>query len=112
MSQRVLITRTSDLSNEEIDQTGDGTDFRFTYRGRSYSIDLTDSELAEFDAAVEKYVRAASKVTGKRKPRPYLTQTAPDPRAVRAYAAANGIEVSRYGRPPRDLVEKFLAAGN
>lgn len=109
MSQRVLITCVSDLSDGEVGESGQ--DVRFTYRSREYTIDLTDEELAEFDKVMDKYVRAASKVTGRRRRRT-VPSTAPDPQAVRAWARSKGIKVSPYGKPPRDVVDRFLAAGN
>jgi hypothetical protein len=38
--------------------------------------------------------------------------TAPDPRAVRAWAENNGYEVNDKGRLSKDLVAKFLESGN
>ena len=35
-----------------------------------------------------------------------------DTKAVRAWAASNGIELSSRGRVPADVIEKYRAAGN
>lgn len=109
MTQRVLVTNVSDLSEAEVGPTGQ--DFRFTYRSREYSIDLTDDEVAEFDRVMEKYLRAASRPAGKHR-RIRSVATGPDPRTVRAWARAKGITVPDKGRIPYAVMERFAAAGN
>lgn len=107
MSQRVILV--DDLDESEAQQT-----VSFGFDGKHYEIDLSDKNAAALRKAFEKYVAAARSVrtsptTGKR----LLQQpTGPDPRAVRAWAQANGIEVNRLGKVPQEVVEKYVAAGN
>ena len=57
MAQRVITQLVSDLSGDEI-VDGKGETIEFSYRGASYTIDLTEKEAAAFDKAVAVVPRA------------------------------------------------------
>jgi nucleoid-associated protein Lsr2 len=57
------------------------------------------------------YVSKARKVSGKRSTS-RKTSSGLDNRAVRRWAEANGVELSKRGRIPQDVVGQFRAAGN
>lgn len=59
MAQRVITQLISDLSGEDI-ADGKGETIEFSYRGSSYSIDLTDKEAAGFDKAIAMYLEHAT----------------------------------------------------
>ena len=61
--------------------------------------------------ALEGYVSKARKVSGKRSSS-RKTSFRIDNRAVRRWAESNGIELSKRGRIPQDVVSQFKAAGN
>lgn len=95
----------------------------FAVDGSAYEIDLSAEHAAAFRDVLERYLAAARKVRGGSRgfPAPAAARpgrtgaqrtaaSAPDPQRVRAWAQANGIEVSGRGRVPTELVAKFNAA--
>jgi hypothetical protein len=94
---------------DDIDRTPATETVTFGLDGRGYAIDLNDEHAAELRAALDPYVKAGRRHTGRRggRGRP----EAFDPAAVRAWAASNGIEVSKRGRVPASVVERYRAAG-
>lgn len=104
MAQKVSVLLTSDLSGDEADVT-----VNFGLDGAGYEIDLTSDEAAKLRDAMAPYVgnaRRVGKATGRAGAR---TTVGPDPKAVRAWAASQGITVPERGRIPKDVTEKFLA---
>jgi len=98
----------------EDDLTGEtenvGT-IRFGFLGTDYEIDLTEKNAAEMREALSRYVQAARTMSKGGRP-VTRTQSDVDPKAVRAWAAANGREVSPRGRIPAEVVDAYRAAGN
>jgi len=76
----------------------------FTYRGKSYEIDLSNKNLEALDKALAKYIDAARQTstasTAKRGSGASRARSASDidPKAVRAWAEAAGVEVNARGR--------------
>lgn len=103
-----------DITGKEL-VSHEGETILFSYRGVDYQIDTIKGNADKFDKAMEPYIRAASRIGG-RKTRAANnkgpTEVKVDNRAVRAWAAANGYEVSPRGRLSRDVVEKYKAAGH
>ena len=67
----------------------------------------------EFREMLDTYIAAGRKVGGTRRRRRGFSPVADvDPKAVRAWAAAKGYEVSNRGRIPAAVVEAYRAAGN
>ncbi|MGY1710848.1 Lsr2 family protein [Geodermatophilus sp. SYSU D00758] len=118
MAQRTVIRLVDDLDDTEIGQGG-GETISFALDGRQYEIDLTNDHASELRAALDRYVRVARKVGGRRSPSRATTTGAKvaapvdySPQAVRAWAKANKIDVSPRGRIPQSVVDQFRAAGN
>jgi Lsr2 len=118
MAQRTVIRLVDDLDDTEI-VDGVGETVNFALDGRQYEIDLTNDHANEMRAALDRYVRAARKVGGRKgragaKATVTKTTAAVDysPQAVRAWAKANKIDVSPRGRIPQSVVDRFRAAGN
>lgn len=85
----------------------------FGWQGKSYEIDLNDKNFAQFEKAVTKYVEHARLVRKNGAGKPLReVKTGPDPRAVRAWAASQGITVNRLGKVPQEIVDQYHAAGN
>lgn len=63
------------------------------------------AEIAELEAKLE---AARSKLIARRPSQ--RERTGPDPKAVRAWAATNGVACSSAGRPPKSVVDAYLAA--
>jgi hypothetical protein len=118
MAQRTVIRFVDDMDDTEI-VDGGGETVNFALDGRRYELDLTNDHANEMRAALGRYVRAARKVGG-RQSRARVAATGAraavasdySPQAVRAWAKANGIDVSPRGRIPQSVVDRFRAAGN
>ena len=105
MAQRVVYELLDDLDKSPATQT-----VKFGLDGRTYSVDLNDSHAEELRSFLAPYVEA-----GRKAPRLRGADLRKgddfDPAAVRAWAASNGVEVSKRGRVPASVVEKYKAAG-
>jgi Lsr2 len=113
MAQRTQIVLIDDLDGTQI-KDGDAQSITFTWSGVDYSIDLSKANADKFEKAIEPYLEKAQRVGGRRS-RPYSSSSSGgqvDTKAVRAWAASNGIELSSRGRVPADVVEKYKSAGN
>ena len=112
----VMATKTSVVLIDDLDgKTPADTTVSFALDGKSYEIDLSDNNAAEFRDALSKYVSAGRKSSSTSKGRVAVRHTTTDsidPAAVRAWAKSQGIEVSPRGRIKGDVVEQFRAAGN
>lgn len=108
MAQQTTVTLTDDLDGTKAAET-----VRFGLDGRSYEIDLNKRNAAALRKALGEFTAAARKVRGGRAASKPAAPAAPvkvDAKAVREWAAANGITVSARGRIPSDVVEKYEAA--
>ena len=113
MAQRTQIVLIDDLDGTEI-KDGEAQSIAFSWSGVDFSIDLSKANAEKFEKAIGPYLEKAQRVGGRRG-RPVGSSPSTelvDTRAVRAWAASNGIELSSRGRVPADVVEKYRAAGN
>ena len=118
MAQRTVVQLTDDLDGKPIPD-GKGETIRFGLDRQDYEIDLADKNAKALRDVLGKYISAARRTgggargTGTRG-RSARTRTGTardyDPKAVRAWAESQGIEVSQRGRVPADLVAKYQAA--
>jgi hypothetical protein len=116
MAQRTVIRLVDDLDDTVI-VDGAGETVSFALDGRQYEIDLTTEHAEKLRAAVDRYVRAARKVSGRQTgARGTAAKAAApvdySPVAVRAWAKANKIDVPPRGRIRQSVVDQFRAAGN
>jgi Lsr2 len=117
VAQRTIVQLTDDLDGKPIAE-GRGETVRFALDRQDYEIDLADKNAKAMRDAVSKYVAAARRVSGSSRgggrTRGGRSSAAAardyDPKAVRAWAESQGIEVSQRGRVPADLVAKFQEA--
>ena len=116
MAKQTIIQMTDDIDGSDATQT-----VEFSYRGKSYSIDLNDANASDFDDALAPYISAAEKGGGSQATRSSGRRTsAPrqrssseaDPKAVRAWAEANGVSVSPRGRIKAEILEQYRAAAH
>lgn len=111
MAKRTTVTLIDDLDGSEAAES-----VQFSYRGVDYSIDLNEKHASAFDKAVAKYVNSATRESGrKNQTRPGTRRAADGDRRtdlsdIRAWAAANGYEVSDRGRVAAHIVEAYDAA--
>ena len=84
----------------------------FALDGSTYEIDLSEKNAKAFRKAIEPWTAAARRVGGRKQRAVAHVATHVDTKAVRAWAASNGIELSSRGRVPGDVVAQYRAAGN
>jgi hypothetical protein len=106
MASRTIVLLEDDVDGSEADET-----IEFGVDGTTYAIDLSDPNANKLRGALDGYISKARKVSGKRstsrKP-----SSAVDLKAVRAWAASNGIQLSSRGRLPASVLEQYRSAGN
>ena len=113
MAQRTIVQLVDDITGKEIPD-GDGESIEFTYQGTVYSIDLDAKNSKKYHDTMAFYVDHATKVGrsanvtsirrgGKKNQELDLGE-------VRAWAEANGYEVSSRGRVKNEILEAFRAA--
>ena len=109
MASRTLIVFEDDVDGGKADET-----VRFGLDGATYEIDLSDRNADRLRQALTPYLDAARKTGGRSTMKRGLKRSpvAVDTRAVRAWAASNGVSVSNHGRIPADIVQQYRAAGH
>ncbi|MDR2372741.1 MAG: Lsr2 family protein [Bifidobacteriaceae bacterium] len=105
MAQRVVYELLDDLDKSPATQT-----VKFGLDGRTYSVDLNDDHALQLRSFLAPYVEAGRKASRSRGAESRRVDDF-DPAAVRAWAASNGVEVSKRGRVPAAVVERYKAAG-
>ena len=129
MAQRVVVELSDDLDGKPIPD-GKGETVRFALDRQEYEIDLGEKNAKALRDAFSTYVTAARRVSGASRNASRgsgsgsgsgsgrsgagRSADAPvrdyDPKAVRAWAEQQGLEVSQRGRVPTELVTKFQEA--
>lgn len=114
MAQRTVTTLIDDIDGSEGTET-----VTFGLDGATYEIDLNDAHAEDLREVLAPFVSVARKLSGSSS-RARSTASAPrqrtaadiDPKAVRAWADANGVPVSPRGRIKADVLEQYRAAGH
>lgn len=107
--QHIIVT-------DDLDGSADAETITFGLHGATYEIDLTKANQVKLDAALEPFLNAARKASGptrRQSSRPRSGGSGgagPDPKAVRAWAAEQEIDVPARGRIPGALIEQYRAA--
>ena len=111
MAKSTITVLTDDIDGGEATET-----IGFTLDGSAYEIDLNDKHAFELREALAPHVAAARRgggsLTGRGRSAPAARPRAagePEPKEVRAWAEANGVEVSARGRVSADVVETYTA---
>ncbi|MFC1408944.1 Lsr2 family protein [Streptacidiphilus sp. N1-12] len=106
MAQKVVIELSDDLDGSEAVET-----VTFALDGRSYEIDLSEKNAGKLRKSLVPYVEAGRRQGGARRgpKRIAVGNDRPNPVEVRAWAAAQGIDVAPRGRVPAEVIEKYLA---
>jgi hypothetical protein len=110
MAKQVITTLIDDLDGGKADET-----IRFGLEGAEYQIDLSGKNGLKLRKALEPYVNAATKIgrggisrTASRTGRPASSRD--ENAAIRAWATANGHEVSDRGRIPASVISAYQAS--
>ena len=96
---------------DDIDGSVAAETVSFALDGVSYEIDLSVRNARALRSELTRWQQAARHVGGRRVA-PLAVPTAVDTRAVRAWAASNGVQVPNRGRIPNAVIEHYRAAGN
>ncbi|MFL6025377.1 MAG: Lsr2 family protein [Friedmanniella sp.] len=113
MAQKTVVKVYDDIDGTELD--GDGQTVSFSLDGASYEIDLGPENARKLQDALSVYVASARRVGGMRKGRGAASpapSSSIDNKAVRAWAEANGLQVSSRGRISQEIIDKYRAAGH
>jgi hypothetical protein len=107
MAKRTTVVIHDDLDGSE----GAGT-VKFGLDGKSYEIDLSEGHEKELRKALEKYVAAATQVTGQNAAasgrRKYGTGPARrDTKHIRDWLRSQGVEISDRGRIPTEHMNRY-----
>lgn len=103
MSQRVQVVLIDDIDGNEAGET-----VSFALDGVSYEIDLSAANAAELRAAFKPWIGSGRRVAGRKSAT--RSRSASDAGEIRAWAKANGLEVSERGRVSAKVREAFAAA--
>lgn len=101
------------LLEDDIDGSEAAETLFFSIDGSEYEIDLNEGHATELREALARFTSAGRKVSGGRgrsATRTKSSQGGPDAKAVRLWAAENGIQANTRGRIQADVVEKYEAA--
>ncbi len=108
MVQRRITVVTDDVDGSEAAET-----IGFELDGTAYEIDLSEEHVQQLRDSVAVWVGHARRTASDG------GRTAPtdppklyDPKAVRAFARARGLKVSDRGKPSKDVLDQYFAAGN
>ena len=117
MAQKTTVQLIDDITGEAIED-GKGRTIRFAVDGAEYEIDLAGKQADKFAQALDPYVTHARKTGGRRTAAAATPSRASkssrdyDPKAVRAWAQSNNVELPARGRIPADVIQKFRDSGN
>jgi hypothetical protein len=106
MATKILTTLQDDIDGSDAAET-----VRFALDGVEWEIDLSERNANRLRNSLSDFMAHGRKVGGRRGRKP-ASSSQTDPKAIRKWAAANGIEVSARGRIPAEVVERYRAAGN
>jgi hypothetical protein len=107
MVSKVITRLEDDLDGSEAAET-----VKFSIDGVDYEIDLSKQNADKFRNSFGDYISHGRKVGGRRGRKSAAASDGVDIKAVRKWAASNGIEVSTRGRVPADVISQYQAAGN
>lgn len=109
MSRRTIVQLEDDLSGGDAAES-----VSFSLDGKSFEIDLSEDNAARLRELLAPYIAAGRGVRGVRgaQRRAFAASSADeaDPATIRAWAVANGYEVSTRGRVSRELKDAYKSA--
>jgi len=108
-----MARQTSVILIDDLDGSEATTTIRIGWNGEWRELDLNDKNANAADKALERFWDAGRPVkgeTGRGRARTAGRSNGRDPRAIRVWAAENGIKVPARGRIPGELEAKYNAA--
>lgn len=114
--QRTTVQLIDDIDGTVIPE-GEGRTIAFALDGAQYQIDLSDDNIGSFKDALAPYIRASRSAGVTRSSRGSSRSSSsassskgPGYNVVRAWALAEGIEVSQRGRVASTVIDAYRAA--
>ena len=107
-----MVSRTTVELLDDLDGKPAAETVTFGLDGREFEIDLTEKNAKALRKALEPWAASARRVGGRKARAAATSSTGVDTKAVRVWAADNGIEISTRGRISSDVLEQYQAAGN
>jgi hypothetical protein len=107
MAQRVQVILEDDFDGGQADES-----ISFGLDGAEYEIDLSAPNAAKLRDALAPWVANARKTGGRRKRGTRQASSGPGTAEIRAWAEANGYQVSSRGRVPAEIREAYAKAHN
>jgi hypothetical protein len=106
MAKKTIVQLIDDIDGSKADTT-----VRFAWRGTSYEIDLSNKNARAFDAAIDPYLKVATRATsaGRSSARRSSTSRS-DLSDIRAWATKNGHSVATRGRIPSTVIDAYRSA--
>jgi hypothetical protein len=114
MAQRTRIELVDDIDGTVLHE-GEGETVAFSLDGSAYELDLSRRNAEALRGILQGYIKAGRRTGGRARRGTNIEGTTTrdyDPRAVRKWAASNGVDVPARGRIPADVLERYRAAGN
>lgn len=108
MAKKTVVLLEDDIDGSEANET-----ISFALDGKEYEIDLNDGHAGELREALARFITAGRQIAGGRGRPATRTKSShggPDAKAVRLWAAENGIQVNTRGRIEAEVMEKYEAA--
>ena len=105
-----MVTRVKTYMVDDLDQSEAAETVTFAIDSIQYELDLSPANAGKLRDALAPWVAHARKTGSRRSAN--KPSSGIDSQAVRRWAEANGIELSKRGRIPQDVVSQFKAAGN
>jgi hypothetical protein len=107
-----MVSRTTVELLDDIDGKPAAETVTFGLDGREFEIDLSEKNAKALRKVLEPWASSARRIGGRKTRSTTAVATGVDTKAVRAWAASNGIEISTRGRISGDVLEQYQAAGN
>lgn len=109
MAKKTVVVLEDDIDGSEAHET-----ISFALDGSEFEIDLNEGHANELRGFLSRFTEAGRKVASGARGRPAArtksSHGGPDAKAVRMWAAENGIQVNTRGRIQADVVERYEAA--
>jgi hypothetical protein len=107
-----MVSRTTVELLDDVDGKLAAETVAFGMDGVEFEIDLTEKNAKALRKAFTPWVASARRVGGRKARGLTVVAVGVDTKAVRAWAASNGIDISARGRIASQVLEQYRAAGN
>jgi hypothetical protein len=108
----MMATRTVTVLVDDIDGSAADRTVEIALDGETYALDLSTAHHHELVRDLARYMAVARRVGGTGSPTPFFSRPQADPRAVREWARAHGIDLEPGKRVPKAVIVQLHAAGN